>query len=484
MLHALSGGRLLQCGAAVGVHRLVCRHQQVVHAQRHSGHIQRHAVGIALIQRVAEPQGHAARKAALQGGDIRLELRELRITLPRLGQILEIGIPSGIQGVAFSLSNVIIQASINGFGETVISGNTAASNIEGFIYVACNAFARDEDLKDLPELLTTIRTAGADALIVNDPGVIRVARKCVPDMPLHLSTQANTLNSEAALFWYEQGVKRIILARELSIKQIKAMRQRLPEDLELEMFVHGAMCVSYSGRCLLSNYINGRDSNRGECAQPCRWQYELREKGSNGEYFTIEQDERGSFIMNSRDMRLIEYIPEIVDAGIMSLKIEGRMKSIAYVATVVNAYRMAIDEYKRSIDEGREYKVPASVMRELELASHRPYTTGFAFGDPGAEGQETRSGGYVADGAIAAVVISYDGKTGTAFVAQRNKFYDGEELSILSPGDIGRSFKVSGITNEAGERVQSTPHPKEKLYIGCKQELKPGDILRKLTEKR
>lgn len=188
--------------------------------------------------------------------------------------------------------------------------------------------------------------------------------------------------------------------------------------------------------------------------------------------------------MNSRDMRLIEYIPEIVDAGIMSLKIEGRMKSIAYVATVVNAYRMAIDEYKRSIDEGREYKVPASVMRELELASHRPYTTGFAFGNPGAEGQETRSGGYVADGAIAAVVISYDGKTGTAFVAQRNKFYDGEELSILSPGDIGRSFKVSGITNEVGERVQSTPHPKEKLYIGCKQELKPGDILRKLTEKR
>lgn len=352
------------------------------------------------------------------------------------------------------------------------------------VYVACNAFARDEDLEDLPELLTAIRTAGADALIVNDPGVIRVARKCVPDMPLHLSTQANTLNSEAALFWYEQGVKRIILARELSIKQIKAMRQRLPEDLELEMFVHGAMCVSYSGRCLLSNYINGRDSNRGECAQPCRWQYELREKGSNGEYFTIEQDERGSFIMNSRDMRLIEYIPEIVDAGIMSLKIEGRMKSIAYVATVVNAYRMAIDEYKRSIDEGREYKVPASVMRELELASHRPYTTGFAFGDPGAEGQETRSGGYVADGAIAAVVISYDGKTGTAFVAQRNKFYDGEELSILSPGDIGRSFKVSGITNEAGERVQSAPHPKEKLYIGCKQELKPGDILRKLTEKR
>lgn len=352
------------------------------------------------------------------------------------------------------------------------------------VYVACNAFARDDDLNELDELLETIQSAGADALIVNDPGVIRVAKRCVPDMPLHLSTQANTLNSEAALFWHEQGIKRIILARELSIEQIKAMRRRLPAGLELEMFVHGAMCVSYSGRCLLSNYINGRDSNRGECAQPCRWQYEMRERGSNGEYFTIEQDEHGSFIMNSRDMRLIEYIPEITDAGIVSLKIEGRMKSIAYVATVVNAYRMALDEYRRSVEEGHRYSVPSEVMNELELASHRPYTTGFAFGDPGREGQEPKSGGYTADGAIAAVVISYDPQQKTALVSQRNKFSDGEELSILSPRDVGRRFWVNGITNEAGEPMQNTPHPKERLYIGCEQPVKPGDILRRLVENR
>lgn len=349
----------------------------------------------------------------------------------------------------------------------------------GKVYVACNAFARDRDLKGLPALLEQIQKAGADALIVNDPGVIRVARRCVPEMPLHLSTQANTLSTESALFWHEQGVERVILARELSIEEIKQMRRELPDSLELEMFVHGAMCISYSGRCLLSNYLNGRDSNRGECAQPCRWKYELREKGSDGEFFTMEQDDAGTFIMNSRDLRLIEYLPEIIDAGIMSLKIEGRMKSIAYVATVVNAYRMALNEYQRSKNEGIPYKVPELVMNELELASHRPYTTGFAFGEPGPGGQETRSGGYISDGAIAAVVLSYDEQSKTALVAQRNKFVDGEELYILSPGDVGRSFAVSGMKNMDGEVVESAPHPKEKLYIGCNESVRAGDILRK-----
>ena len=352
------------------------------------------------------------------------------------------------------------------------------------VHATVNTMPRSGEVDRLPEHLEKLNDAGVDALILADLGAFILAGKYAPRCQRHISTQQSIANYACAQAWFDLGAQRVVLARELGMDEIREIRRRVDPALELETFCHGAMCVSYSGRCLLSNYMTGRDSNRGACAQPCRYQYALMEEKRPGEYFPVFEDEKGTYIMNSRDMRLIEYIPEIVDAGIMSLKIEGRMKSIAYVATVVNAYRMAIDEYKRSIDEGREYKVPASVMRELELASHRPYTTGFAFGDPGAEGQETRSGGYVADGAIAAVVISYDGKTGTAFVAQRNKFYDGEELSILSPGDIGRSFKVSGITNEAGERVQSTPHPKEKLYIGCKQELKPGDILRKLTEKR
>ena len=273
-----------------------------------------------------------------------------------------------------------------------------------------------------------------------------------------------------------------MLARELSIAEIKQMRSKLPQSLELEMFIHGAMCISYSGRCLLSNYLNGRDSNRGECAQPCRWKYEIREKGSNGEFFTMEQDEKGTFIMNSRDLRLIEYLPEVIDAGIMSLKIEGRMKSIAYVATVVNAYRMALDEYSRSQELGIPYKVPELVMKELELASHRPYTTGFAFGEPGPGGQETGAGGYISDGAIAAVVQAYDAESKIATIAQRNKFVDGEELMILSPRDIGRSFTVKGMKNTDGEAVESAPHPKEKLYIGCDQPVRTGDILRKKVE--
>ena len=346
------------------------------------------------------------------------------------------------------------------------------------VYVACNAFARDEDIRPLPQLLRAISAAGADALIVNDPGVIRTARDVVPDMPLHLSTQANTLNSQAALFWHEAGVKRIILARELTLNEIAAMRASLPETLELELFVHGAMCVSYSGRCLLSNYIAGRDSNRGECAQPCRWTYELRERGRDGEYFGVEQDAFGTYILNARDMNLINHLPAVLATGACSLKIEGRMKSIAYVATVVNAYRMALDHLAKAPGT----PVPAAIAKELDYASHRPYTTGFAFGNPGPDGQAPASADYVSDARISAEVLSYDAATQTAFIAQRNRFMDGDVLSILSPGDIGRTFTVQGIRNEEGEAQTAAPHPKQKLYIGCPEPLKPGDILRKLND--
>ncbi|MEG1547648.1 MAG: U32 family peptidase [Clostridia bacterium] len=341
------------------------------------------------------------------------------------------------------------------------------------VYVACNAFARDDDMDMLPELMQVIGESGADALIVNDPGVIRTAKRLLPDMPLHLSTQANTLNSEAVMFWRDMGVRRVILARELSIAQIARIRERVPLDVELEMFVHGAMCISYSGRCLLSNYFSGRDCYKGECAQPCRWAYELRERGSNGEYYTIEQDALGTFVMNSRDLNLIEHLKEVVDAGVCSLKIEGRMKSIAYVATVTNAYRMALNALERG------ESVQAIVVDELNKASHRPYTTGFAFGNPGQDGQRTHCGGYVADQLISAVVCEYDAKKQEARVIQRNRFFDGEELSILSPSDVGRCFTLNGIRDMEGNAQSAAPHPQQELIIGCSQPLKPGDILKK-----
>lgn len=363
---------------------------------------------------------------------------------------------------AFSLRNMADNFTMDELNEAVRYAHERGVKI----YVTVNAFMRDNELEALPETLKALEDAGVDALIINDPSVVRIARRVAPKLALHLSTQANTLNSEAALFWHEQGIERIVLARELKLSEIKKMREKLPETLELEAFVHGAMCVSYSGRCLLSNYIAGRDSNRGECVQPCRWSYEVRERGSNGEYFTLISEKEGSFIMNSRDMCMAEHLGEIIDSGIISLKIEGRMKSILYVATVVNAYRMALDGAEMSV-----------VMDELNRISHRPYTTGFML-DDSAELMAEDSGGYIQDYRIAAVVLDYDSEKKIAHIEQRNRFFDGDELSILSPGDVKRSFKVRGITNEAGEAVEGAPHPCERLFIGCDEPVKAGDILR------
>ena len=355
-------------------------------------------------------------------------------------------------------------------------------------YVTVNSFIRDTELDDLKNTLSYLRDSGADALIVNDPAVISLSLKIAPDMPLHLSTQANTLNSEAARFWYEHGVSRIVLARELTLDEIRMLRSRIPDELELEMFVHGAMCVSYSGRCLLSNYIDGRDSNRGECVQPCRWSYEIREKGKNGEYFPVEQDGRGSYILNSRDMCLAPYLKDIAEAGISCIKIEGRMKSILYVATATNAYRMAMDGAPTEV-----------VMKELLRLSHRPYTTGFAFresekcrggtygkdrslnilyGENPRELMEYETGGYTQEAKIAAVVLGWDGEKKLALVEQRNNFRVGDRLNILAPKDVGRDFTVTSIETEDGEKRDSAPHPKERLLIGCEEKTDPGDILR------
>ncbi|MBO4562308.1 MAG: U32 family peptidase [Clostridia bacterium] len=394
----------------------------------------------------------------------------------------------------FSLRNLADNFSIDTLPESIAYAHERGVKV----YVTVNSFIRDGELEELKSTLCALRDSGADALIVNDPAVIRLSRRLAPDMPLHLSTQANTLNSEAAAFWYEQGVSRIVLARELTLDEIRLIRSRIPKELELEMFVHGAMCVSYSGRCLLSNYIDGRDSNRGECVQPCRWNYEvrdnkvysaeIREHGKNGEYFTVEDDGKGSFILNSRDMCLAPFLKEIEDAGVSCIKIEGRMKSILYVATATNAYRMAIDG--APID---------TVMRELMRLSHRPYTTGFAFresekcrggtygkdkslnimyGENPQELMEYHTGGYTQDARIAAVVLAYDPEKREALIEQRNNFKLGDTLNILAPSDVTRCFAVTGIRTEEGESRDSAPHPKERLFISCPERVLTGDILR------
>ena len=395
---------------------------------------------------------------------------------------------------AFSLRNLAENFTYDSLKEAIAFAHAVGVKV----YVTVNSFVRESELPDLEESLAALGECRPDALIVNDPAVIRMCRRVVPDLPLHLSTQANTLNSEAAKFWFDQGVTRIVLARELTLEEIKLIRSHIPDELELEMFVHGAMCVSYSGRCLLSNYIDGRDSNRGECVQPCRWNYELeggrvlsadlREHGKNGEYFTLEEDGRGSFILNSRDMCLAPYLREIEEAGVSCIKIEGRMKSILYVATATNAYRMALSGAPTE-----------TVMRELMRLSHRPYTTGFAFresekcrggtygkerslnvmyGENPAELMEYDTGGYTQSARICAVVTGYDPEKKRAKIEQRNNFKLGDTLNILAPCDVSRSFTVAEIINEAGESVPSAPHPKEKLTVSCPEPVSPGDILR------
>ncbi|MBR0135418.1 MAG: U32 family peptidase [Clostridia bacterium] len=397
---------------------------------------------------------------------------------------------------AFSLRNLADNFSMETLPETLEYAHSRGVKV----YITVNSFIRDGELDELKNTLSALREAKPDALIVNDPAVIRLSKRLAPELPLHLSTQANTLNSEAASFWFDHGVSRIVLARELKLDEIALLRSRIPKELELEMFVHGAMCVSYSGRCLLSNYIDGRDSNRGECVQPCRWNYEVennrvltanfREHGKNGEYFTIEDDGKGSFILNSRDMCLAPYLREIEEAGVSCIKIEGRMKSILYVATATNAYRMALD--------GAPIE---TVMQELMRLSHRPYTTGFAFrdsekcrggtygkerslnimyGDNPQELMEYHTGGYTQEARISAVVLGYDEEKREALIEQRNNFKLGESLNILAPGDVSRGFTVTAIRNEEGGSVSAAPHPKERLWISCPEKVTPGDIIRQL----
>lgn len=349
----------------------------------------------------------------------------------------------------------------------------AASYLHGQnkkLYVALNAVFHESDYIGLEAYVSGLADARADALIVSDPGVLALARRVAPDMPLHISTQANTCSAGSAAFWHCQGASRVILSRELSLSEIATIRKNTPASLELEAFAHGAMCISYSGRCLLSSFITGRSGNRGECAQPCRWEYTLHEKGYPDEYFPVGEDERGTYILNSKDLCMLPYIKEMAEAGIASLKIEGRMKSAYYVACVTRAYRRALDD----MAAGRPYD-PA-LAEEIEKAGSRALTTGFYFGNPGAAGQDTRRSTIERTYDFVGVVKETlpEGWLG---IEQRGKFSVGDTLEALTPGDIGE-FMVTDIRTPEGEERQCAPHPKERLHIRCPLPLQRGDMLR------
>ena len=341
------------------------------------------------------------------------------------------------------------------------------------LYLTLNTMPHGDEYPALREFLRAIGGAGIDAVIVADLGVMATVKEILPEMEIHVSTQASIVSPEAALAYVALGAKRLVLARELCLDEIKAIKNALPEGIELEAFVHGSMCVSYSGRCMLSHSLTGRDANRGACAQPCRWEYNITEIKRPDQPYPIEENELGTFIMSSKDMCTISIIPQLIEAGIDSFKIEGRMKSAYYTAVVTNTYKMAIDSYMSG-----EFTYDPAWYRELESVSHRDYATGYYYSDSHTDANTAETTGYLRDKAYLAVVVSYDEKTGLALMSQRNKMTKGESAELLSPGKVGRMLVVGEMFNEANELIDSTPHPYMQFYLKVPFAVKPGDILR------
>ncbi|NLM35062.1 MAG: U32 family peptidase [Clostridiales bacterium] len=386
---------------------------------------------------------------------------------------LKTAIDFGADAVYLGGSKLNLRAFADNFtNEDLKEGIKYAHDRGKKVYVTLNVFPHNEDLDGLEEYLVELYNLGADALIVSDPGIIMTAREVVPNFELHLSTQANNVNYRSGLFWYKQGIKRIVLARELSMNEIIEMRKKLPAECEIEAFVHGSMCMAYSGRCLLSNFLTGRDANRGVCAQPCRYKYYLTEEKRPGEYYQILEDDKGSYIMNSKDLCMIEYIPQLVSAGISSFKIEGRMKSAFYVAVITKAYREALDAYWK---DPENYVFNKKWLEDVDKVSHRQYYTGFYFNDPNKQVYENSS--YIRNYDIVGVVKNYNEETKRATIEQRNKVFEGEEAEVLRP--VGDYFKIklNDMRDLEGNKLESTPVAQMIYTIQCDEKLEVNDMI-------
>ncbi len=339
------------------------------------------------------------------------------------------------------------------------------------VYLTCNTLPRNDEIKNFPDYIKYVDSIGVDACIVADIGVFSLVKKNAPNMEIHVSTQAGIVNYATANAFYEMGAKRIVLARELSLEEIKGIRENIPNDMDIEVFVHGAMCMSFSGRCLISNYMINRDANRGECAQPCRWGYHLVEEKRPNEYYPIYEDEKGSYILNAKDLSMIEHIDKLAKAGVTSFKIEGRAKSAYYVAVVTNAYKLALKEYTNNLEN---YTTPEWLVDEVSKVSHRRYTTGFYFDTPT---QYYENGGYLREFDVIAVIDEC--KDGKIYCTQKNKFYLGDEVEILSPGEKPVIFKIENLFDKDNNPIEDTKHANMKFHINCNETFASGSMIRK-----
>lgn len=390
---------------------------------------------------------------------------------------LKIAVIYGADAVYFGGESFSLRAGAGNFTfEEMKEGVEFAHAHKVKCHMTLNFFAHNEDIKPFTDYLNKVKDLGIDAFIAADPGVIDMIQEIIPDAEIHLSTQANMTNYRTAAFWYKRGIRRLVMARELSLKEIREVKENIPKDMELETFVHGAMCISYSGRCLLSNFMIERDANRGRCAHPCRWKYALVEEQRPGEYYPIEEDDRGTYILNSKDLCLIEHLPELIEAGITSFKIEGRMKSVFYVAAVVSAYRKAIDSYCQAPGE---YVFKREWLDELCKVSHREFTTGFYFHKADNEDQNYRTSQYMRDYSFTGMVKEYDEITGMALVEQRNKMVLGDEIEVFGPGADFFTQRIEEMYDQEGQPLESAPHPQQLLKIKMKKHVKPFYMLRK-----
>lgn len=391
-------------------------------------------------------------------------------------EVLKIAVIFGADAVYIGGEAFGLRAKAKNFTNEEIKEGIAFAHEHGVkVYVTANILAHNQDLDGVRKYFTELKEIKPDALIISDPGVFMIAKEICPEIEIHISTQANNTNYGTYQFWYAQGAKRVVSARELSLAEIKEIREKIPEDMEIETFIHGAMCISYSGRCLLSNYFTGRDANQGACTHPCRWKYAVVEEKRPGEYLPVYENERGTYIFNSKDLCMIEHIPELIDAGIDSLKIEGRMKTALYVATVARTYRKALDDYQKDPELYR--KNMPWYLDQISNCTYRQFTTGFFFGKPDSESQIYDSNTYIKEYTYLGIVGEV--KDGLIQIEQRNKFSVGETIEIMKPDGRNVEAKVVRIVNQDGEEQENAPHPKQILFVELSEQADVYDLLRR-----
>lgn len=407
--------------------------------------------------------------------------REIELLIPASSlEVLKVGVTYGANAIYIGGEMFGLRAKAKNFSHEEMKEGIAYAHEHGVkVFITANISAHNYDIDGVYEYFKELKELQPDAVIISDAGIFAIAKEILPEIDIHISTQANSTNYKTYQFWYNLGAKRVVAARELSLEELKEIRENIPEDMEIEAFIHGAMCMSHSGRCLLSNYMTGRDANRGACTHPCRWKYSLVEENRPGEYMPVFENERGTYIFNSKDLNMIEHIPELVEAGVDSFKIEGRMKTALYVATVARTYRKAIDDY---LESEEKYRANLDYYRsEISKCTYRQFTTGFYFGKTDENSQIYDNNTYIKEYTYIGIVQSIN-EEGLCELEQRNKFSVGETVEVMIPDGTNKEVTVKRIFDEDGREMESAPHPKQKIFVDFGEALEIGWLIRRKEE--